>query len=157
MALTLCNNTGCIQGLECSSENVSGMSGVWGRDPIKCNNRTQCAVVAGPEVFPDPCPGTYKYLEVQYECVPYNSSTPATSDVCHHIRARVACQRGSRPHAIDLPRGVALFRRLCLAMAWIVTDSHVSDTTRPLSPPGANTCDWMPVRDRPCLGLPIGP
>ncbi|KAK3522828.1 hypothetical protein QTP86_004677, partial [Hemibagrus guttatus] len=36
-----------------------------------CNNRTQCAVVAGPDVFPDPCPGTYKYLEVQYECVPY--------------------------------------------------------------------------------------
>ncbi|CAB1430300.1 unnamed protein product [Pleuronectes platessa] len=40
--------------------------------PAACNNRTQCAVVAGPDVFPDPCPGTYKYLEVQYECVPYN-------------------------------------------------------------------------------------
>ncbi|XP_068444293.1 adhesion G protein-coupled receptor L3-like isoform X9 [Clinocottus analis] len=38
---------------------------------MRCNNRTQCAVVAGPDVFPDPCPGTYKYLEVQYECVPY--------------------------------------------------------------------------------------
>uniref|UniRef100_A0AAZ3SCM7 Adhesion G protein-coupled receptor L3 n=1 Tax=Oncorhynchus tshawytscha TaxID=74940 RepID=A0AAZ3SCM7_ONCTS len=37
----------------------------------RCNNRTQCAVVAGLDVFPDPCPGTYKYLEVQYECVPY--------------------------------------------------------------------------------------
>uniref|UniRef100_A0A3B4AVZ2 SUEL-type lectin domain-containing protein n=1 Tax=Periophthalmus magnuspinnatus TaxID=409849 RepID=A0A3B4AVZ2_9GOBI len=36
---------------------------------LRCNNRTQCAVVAGPDVFPDPCPGTYKYLEVQYECV----------------------------------------------------------------------------------------
>ncbi|TRY58345.1 hypothetical protein DNTS_030968 [Danionella cerebrum] len=40
--------------------------------PLRCNNRTQCAVVAGPDVFPDPCPGTYKYLEVQYECVPYS-------------------------------------------------------------------------------------
>lgn len=39
---------------------------------FRCNNRTQCAVVAGPDVFPDPCPGTYKYLEVQYECVPYS-------------------------------------------------------------------------------------
>lgn len=38
----------------------------------RCNNRTQCGVVAGPDVFPDPCPGTYKYLEVQYECVPYS-------------------------------------------------------------------------------------
>ncbi|XP_059902420.1 adhesion G protein-coupled receptor L1-like isoform X3 [Gadus macrocephalus] len=39
----------------------------------RCNNRTQCVVVAGVDVFPDPCPGTYKYLEIQYECVPYNS------------------------------------------------------------------------------------
>uniref|UniRef100_A0A6Q2YLS4 Adhesion G protein-coupled receptor L3.1 n=1 Tax=Esox lucius TaxID=8010 RepID=A0A6Q2YLS4_ESOLU len=39
---------------------------------LRCNNRTQCVVVAGPDVFPDPCPGTYKYLEVQYECVPYS-------------------------------------------------------------------------------------
>lgn len=39
---------------------------------FRCNNRTQCAVVAGPDAFPDPCPGTYKYLEVQYECVPYS-------------------------------------------------------------------------------------
>ncbi|MBN3289325.1 AGRL1 protein, partial [Polypterus senegalus] len=38
---------------------------------IICNNRTQCVVVAGSDVFPDPCPGTYKYLEIQYECVPY--------------------------------------------------------------------------------------
>ncbi|XP_043940453.1 adhesion G protein-coupled receptor L1-like isoform X3 [Protopterus annectens] len=37
----------------------------------RCNNRTQCVVVAGSDAFPDPCPGTYKYLEVQYECVPY--------------------------------------------------------------------------------------
>ncbi|XP_045546703.1 adhesion G protein-coupled receptor L1 isoform X4 [Salmo salar] len=37
----------------------------------RCNNRTQCVVIAGVDVFPDPCPGTYKYLEIQYECVPY--------------------------------------------------------------------------------------
>lgn len=39
---------------------------------FRCNNRTQCVVVTGSDVFPDPCPGTYKYLEVQYECVPYS-------------------------------------------------------------------------------------
>ena len=38
----------------------------------RCNNRTQCIVVTGSDVFPYPCPGTYKYLEVQYECVPYS-------------------------------------------------------------------------------------
>ncbi|KAJ0058705.1 hypothetical protein NL108_000400, partial [Boleophthalmus pectinirostris] len=43
-----------------------------------CNNRTQCVVVTGSDVFPDPCPGTYKYLEVQYECVPYIFICPGT-------------------------------------------------------------------------------
>ncbi|TSM94621.1 Adhesion G protein-coupled receptor L2 [Bagarius yarrelli] len=43
-----------------------------------CNNRTQCIVITGTDVFPDPCPGTYKYLEVQYECVPYIFVCPGT-------------------------------------------------------------------------------
>ncbi|XP_073478554.1 adhesion G protein-coupled receptor L1 isoform X6 [Aquarana catesbeiana] len=42
----------------------------------RCNNRTQCVVIADSEAFPDPCPGTYKYLEVQYDCVPYSPVTP---------------------------------------------------------------------------------
>ncbi|XP_064258126.1 adhesion G protein-coupled receptor L1-like [Passer domesticus] len=45
----------------------------------RCNNRTQCVVVAGSDAFPDPCPGTYKYLEVQYDCVPYRPG-PAPPD-----------------------------------------------------------------------------
>uniref|UniRef100_A0A3B3UZG4 Adhesion G protein-coupled receptor L2 n=2 Tax=Poecilia latipinna TaxID=48699 RepID=A0A3B3UZG4_9TELE len=44
----------------------------------RCNNRTQCVVITGSDVFPDPCPGTYKYLEVQYECVPYIFLCPGT-------------------------------------------------------------------------------
>lgn len=47
--------------------------------PHRCNNRTQCVVVAGSDAFPDPCPGTYKYLEVQYDCVPYSESCPSAS------------------------------------------------------------------------------
>lgn len=49
---------------------------------FRCNNRTQCAVVAGPDVFPDPCPGTYKYLEVQYECVPYSTYSSVPLQTC---------------------------------------------------------------------------
>ncbi|GCB72930.1 hypothetical protein scyTo_0006540 [Scyliorhinus torazame] len=45
---------------------------------MQCNNRTQCVVITGSDVFPDPCPGTYKYLEVQYECVPYIFVCPGT-------------------------------------------------------------------------------
>ncbi|XP_028276143.1 adhesion G protein-coupled receptor L1-like [Parambassis ranga] len=44
----------------------------------RCNNRTQCVVVAGVDVFPDPCPGTYKYLDIQYECVPYIFMCPGS-------------------------------------------------------------------------------
>uniref|UniRef100_A0A7N8YGB4 Adhesion G protein-coupled receptor L2a n=1 Tax=Mastacembelus armatus TaxID=205130 RepID=A0A7N8YGB4_9TELE len=44
----------------------------------RCNNRTQCIVITGSDVFPDPCPGTYKYLEIQYECVPYIFLCPGT-------------------------------------------------------------------------------
>ncbi|XP_032874300.1 adhesion G protein-coupled receptor L3 isoform X2 [Amblyraja radiata] len=51
----------------------------------RCNNRTQCAVVAGPDVFPDPCPGTYKYLEVQYECVPYIFLCPGTLQAVYQM------------------------------------------------------------------------
>lgn len=49
-------------------DEISGQFSLFSR----CNNRTQCVVVTGSDVFPDPCPGTYKYLEVQYECVPYS-------------------------------------------------------------------------------------
>lgn len=60
---------------------------------FRCNNRTQCAVVAGPDAFPDPCPGTYKYLEVQYECVPYsmylfNINMSASNDFFFFQRSR---------------------------------------------------------------------
>ena len=47
----------------------------------RCNNRTQCVVVAGSDAFPDPCPGTYKYLEVQYDCVPYSESSCSSRDM----------------------------------------------------------------------------
>ncbi|CAH2273577.1 adhesion G -coupled receptor L1 isoform X2 [Pelobates cultripes] len=47
----------------------------------RCNNNTQCVVIAGSDSFPDPCPGTYKYLEVQYDCVPYSPVTPTPSVV----------------------------------------------------------------------------
>ncbi|XP_063177672.1 adhesion G protein-coupled receptor L1-like, partial [Chroicocephalus ridibundus] len=47
----------------------------------RCNNRTQCVVVAGSDAFPDPCPGTYKYLEVQYDCVPYTAAGAAAGSV----------------------------------------------------------------------------
>ncbi|XP_076022298.1 uncharacterized protein LOC143012854 [Genypterus blacodes] len=34
-----------------------------------CNGKTSCTVAAGIAMFPDPCVGTYKYLEVAYTCI----------------------------------------------------------------------------------------
>ncbi|KAL7845168.1 hypothetical protein AOLI_G00233600 [Acnodon oligacanthus] len=56
----------------------------------RCNNRTQCVVVAGADVFPDPCPGTYKYLEIQYECVPYNLVATRLAQCLFHSEAVVS-------------------------------------------------------------------
>uniref|UniRef100_A0A087X9Y2 Adhesion G protein-coupled receptor L1a n=1 Tax=Poecilia formosa TaxID=48698 RepID=A0A087X9Y2_POEFO len=55
----------------------------------RCNNRTQCVVVAGVDVFPDPCPGTYKYLEIQYECVPYTQEECVCMLVCVNHKQKV--------------------------------------------------------------------
>uniref|UniRef100_A0ACB8EJF7 Uncharacterized protein n=1 Tax=Sphaerodactylus townsendi TaxID=933632 RepID=A0ACB8EJF7_9SAUR len=52
----------------------------------RCNNRTQCVVVAGSDAFPDPCPGTYKYLEVQYDCVPYTAEWFRNKSINAHLR-----------------------------------------------------------------------
>ena len=36
---------------------------------LKCNEEASCELHADSLVFGDPCPGTYKYLEVKYKCV----------------------------------------------------------------------------------------
>uniref|UniRef100_A0A3P9DPE7 SUEL-type lectin domain-containing protein n=1 Tax=Maylandia zebra TaxID=106582 RepID=A0A3P9DPE7_9CICH len=33
-----------------------------------CNGKSSCIIEASNSVFGDPCPGTYKYLEVAYDC-----------------------------------------------------------------------------------------
>uniref|UniRef100_H2YA38 Adhesion G protein-coupled receptor L3 n=1 Tax=Ciona savignyi TaxID=51511 RepID=H2YA38_CIOSA len=42
----------------------------------KCNNQTQCKLEVSSEHFPDPCPGTHKYLHVTFSCVKYSNSPP---------------------------------------------------------------------------------
>ena len=34
----------------------------------KCNGKQRCRIPAKNNVFGDPCRGTFKYLEVEYEC-----------------------------------------------------------------------------------------
>lgn len=44
----------------------------------RCNQQTNCSILASTNVFGDPCPGTLKYLEAHYQCVPgmYMCSMP---------------------------------------------------------------------------------
>uniref|UniRef100_F6ZSD7 SUEL-type lectin domain-containing protein n=2 Tax=Ciona intestinalis TaxID=7719 RepID=F6ZSD7_CIOIN len=44
----------------------------------KCNNQTQCKLDVSDEHFPDPCPGTFKYLHVTFSCVKYMFGCPGT-------------------------------------------------------------------------------
>ena len=36
---------------------------------FRCNYQRSCSVMASTKTFGDPCPGTVKYLEVQYQCI----------------------------------------------------------------------------------------
>lgn len=36
----------------------------------RCSNQQNCSILASTSVFGDPCPGTRKYLEAHYQCVP---------------------------------------------------------------------------------------
>ncbi|XP_078426637.1 adhesion G protein-coupled receptor L3-like isoform X3 [Cetorhinus maximus] len=79
----------------------------------RCNNRTQCSVVAGPDVFPDPCPGTYKYLEVQYECVPYKST--------------------SSPFIMEATKSPSVEKTTTIATTTMASGRSVKTTTTPVS------------------------
>ena len=46
----------------CQAENVLDIVGA------QCNHKEKCALRASNEVFGDPCPGTYKYLNVIFSC-----------------------------------------------------------------------------------------
>ncbi|XP_059469822.1 latrophilin Cirl-like isoform X3 [Neocloeon triangulifer] len=41
----------------------------------KCSNQQNCSILASTSVFGDPCPGTRKYLEAHYQCVPAVSTS----------------------------------------------------------------------------------
>ncbi|XP_042560349.1 L-rhamnose-binding lectin CSL3-like [Clupea harengus] len=40
-----------------------------GRVKDRCDGQDRCMVMASSDIFPDRCPGTYKYLDISYSCV----------------------------------------------------------------------------------------
>ncbi|XP_076346451.1 latrophilin Cirl-like isoform X2 [Tachypleus tridentatus] len=53
----------------------------------KCSGKSMCSVFVSSDSFGDPCPGTLKYLEVQYHCISPNSRIGANNptDTAHPI------------------------------------------------------------------------
>lgn len=35
----------------------------------KCDNQQRCSIEATNNIFGDPCQGTFKYLDVEYQCI----------------------------------------------------------------------------------------
>lgn len=70
-SLSICNPTGQ---LDLSVNCMSFRSFLIMQD--KCSQASNCSVVVSTKIFGDPCPGTSKYLEVQYHCVHPNAAEP---------------------------------------------------------------------------------
>lgn len=63
--ISLCNQHGNLDwSVNCMSH------GSFAAIQVNCNRKSKCVLPASSAFFGDPCPGTYKYLEVHYECVP---------------------------------------------------------------------------------------
>ncbi|XP_057175737.1 rhamnose-binding lectin-like [Triplophysa rosa] len=63
----------------------------------QCDGKQNCSIVVGNAAFTDPCPGTYKYLNVSYECIlPPPPSAPITNLVtCESETAHLSCDQGT--------------------------------------------------------------
>ncbi|XP_048050463.1 D-galactoside-specific lectin-like [Megalobrama amblycephala] len=63
------NSKTCSEGLPPSStSNTNCRAPVTHIVSFRCDGQTSCVVPASNSLFPDPCPGTHKYLVATYEC-----------------------------------------------------------------------------------------
>ncbi|XP_076133366.1 L-rhamnose-binding lectin CSL1 [Alosa pseudoharengus] len=56
----------------------------------RCNGMSSCAVPVKNSVFYDPCPGTYKYLDLSYTCHSVKRSV-----TCENNQNAISCAKGS--------------------------------------------------------------
>ncbi|XP_053204048.1 uncharacterized protein LOC128388644 [Panonychus citri] len=75
-SISTCNSQGNLEwSVNCKSpESFANIQ-------LNCNRKNSCLLPASSSFFGDPCPGTYKYLEVHYECVPKFQRPPGFSEV----------------------------------------------------------------------------
>ncbi|UYV75235.1 hypothetical protein LAZ67_12003045 [Cordylochernes scorpioides] len=94
----------------------------------RCNTRSTCDIDASSDVFGDPCPGTYKYLEVQYQCLVDRSSTTSSTSTSP------PSSTSGRP-LIVVPRTI----RIETTTTSTTTDMPTTTTTTTVPPPTSPT------------------
>lgn len=64
-SITICNDQGNVDwSVNCmSAKSLRVLS-------ARCSHKQNCSILASTNTFGDPCPGTHKYLEAHYLCVP---------------------------------------------------------------------------------------
>nr|XP_037287775.1 adhesion G protein-coupled receptor L1-like isoform X1 [Rhipicephalus microplus] len=73
-SISICNEHGTLDwSVDCKSNRSYNVI----RD--SCGMRRKCSLPASTDVFGDPCPGTYKYLEAHYQCIAESPTTPSST------------------------------------------------------------------------------
>ncbi|XP_033103453.1 L-rhamnose-binding lectin CSL3-like [Anneissia japonica] len=70
----------------------------------KCDGKNRCTITASNDNYGDPCEGTYKYLNIEYECMILSEDSPTSfrghTTLCivhssHHTTSSVTTTDGS--------------------------------------------------------------
>ncbi|KAL9968117.1 hypothetical protein ACROYT_G026449 [Oculina patagonica] len=66
----------------------------------RCDNQASCELDSRNSVFGDPCVGTFKYLQVKYQCI----RLPAVT-ICEGNKATIACNNGKKISVLEASYG----------------------------------------------------
>ena len=66
----------------------------------RCDVKTSCELHASNSVFGDPCYGTFKYLEVKFQCLHAIQVT-----ICEHHKKTLSCPRGGKINILEASYG----------------------------------------------------
>ena len=110
-----CNNPS-IQTTSCHSANSLAIV------KSRCEGKTSCELHASNGVFGDPCYGTFKYLEVKFQCIQAIQNT-----VCEHGRTTLKCPCGGKINVLEASYG-RNDRYTCWHSSIRTTNCHASNS-----------------------------
>ncbi|KAL9985737.1 hypothetical protein ACROYT_G008177 [Oculina patagonica] len=103
-----------------------------------CDHKPSCELYANNSVFGDPCFGTYKYLEIKFQC----AEPPKAIFICENQKHTISCQDGKLIHVVQ-----ASYGRQDYYICRLEGDIQISDGQIPVH---LRDCGWW----RPSKKLP---